>query len=131
MKKTFLFIAGFVGLITLTNAFGNHDNFKASVLPVATVSEQSVAVPVAPPQVTPTAPAPTVKAVVQEKEVEPTPSLSNDNHYTNVSGNEVHSPAYSNTVPSGASAICRDGTYSFSQHRRGTCSHHGGVDEWL
>jgi len=34
-------------------------------------------------------------------------------------------------VPSGASARCRDGTYSFSQHRSGTCSYHGGVSEWL
>jgi endonuclease YncB( thermonuclease family) len=33
--------------------------------------------------------------------------------------------------PYGATAICNDGTYSFSQHRRGTCSHHGGVREWL
>jgi hypothetical protein len=28
-------------------------------------------------------------------------------------------------------AICRDGTYSFSMHHRGTCSHHGGVARWL
>ncbi len=34
-------------------------------------------------------------------------------------------------VPAGATAICVDGTYSFSQHRRGTCSHHGGVRTWL
>jgi len=27
-------------------------------------------------------------------------------------------------------AICMDGTYSFSQTRRGTCSHHGGVRVW-
>ncbi|MFC4911398.1 DUF3761 domain-containing protein [Actinomadura gamaensis] len=33
--------------------------------------------------------------------------------------------------PSGASAVCRDGTLSYSQHRRGTCSHHGGVARWL
>lgn len=32
--------------------------------------------------------------------------------------------------PAGATALCRDGTYSFSQHRQGTCSHHGGVAEW-
>jgi hypothetical protein len=58
--------------------------------------------------------------------------LSNDNYYTNSAGNEVHSPAYSDDgVPPGASAICRDGTYSFSQSRRGTCSHHGGVAQWL
>ncbi|HEV7658377.1 MAG TPA: DUF3761 domain-containing protein [Allosphingosinicella sp.] len=30
----------------------------------------------------------------------------------------------------GASAKCRDGTYSHSKHRSGTCSHHGGVAEW-
>ncbi|MEY2665794.1 MAG: hypothetical protein RLZZ480_899 [Candidatus Parcubacteria bacterium] len=58
--------------------------------------------------------------------------LSNDNYYTNVDGNKVHSPAYSdNGVPAGASAQCRDGTYSFSQNRRGTCSGHGGVASWL
>lgn len=34
-------------------------------------------------------------------------------------------------APSGASARCRDGTYSYSRNRRGTCSHHGGVREWL
>ena len=57
--------------------------------------------------------------------------LSNDNYYTNSAGNEVHSPAYAPSIPAGASAICRDGTYSFSQNRRGTCSHHGGVAQWL
>lgn len=34
------------------------------------------------------------------------------------------------SVPSGASARCRDGTYSYSASRRGTCSHHGGVAVW-
>lgn len=33
--------------------------------------------------------------------------------------------------PAGATARCRDGTYSYSQNRRGTCSHHGGVAQWL
>jgi hypothetical protein len=58
-------------------------------------------------------------------------NLSNNNYYTNTSGSSVHSPAYSNNIPVGASAQCRDGTYSFSQSRRGTCSHHGGVSNWL
>jgi hypothetical protein len=57
--------------------------------------------------------------------------LSNDSHYKNSDGNTVHSPAYSNAVPAGATAQCRDGSYSFSQHRQGTCSHHGGVAQWL
>lgn len=33
--------------------------------------------------------------------------------------------------PSGATALCRDGTYSYSGSRRGTCSWHGGVAQWL
>lgn len=62
----------------------------------------------------------------------PPPQLSNDRHYTNSDGQQVHSPAYSPSgVPAGATAQCADGTYSFSQHRTGTCSHHGGVAKWL
>lgn len=59
--------------------------------------------------------------------------LSNNNYYTNSAGNQVHSPAYSadGSAPDGATAECVDGTYSFSQSRRGTCSHHGGVARWL
>ena len=34
-------------------------------------------------------------------------------------------------APLGATARCRDGTYSVSQDRRGTCSSHGGVTQWL
>ncbi|WP_442875763.1 DUF3761 domain-containing protein [Actinoallomurus sp. NBC_01490] len=32
--------------------------------------------------------------------------------------------------PSGATAKCKDGTLSYSQHHQGTCSHHGGVAIW-
>jgi hypothetical protein len=39
--------------------------------------------------------------------------------------------AASNTDPTGATAKCKDGTYSKSQHHSGTCSRHGGVAEWL
>jgi hypothetical protein len=35
------------------------------------------------------------------------------------------------SAPPGATARCNDGTYSYSQHHQGTCSHHGGVAEWL
>jgi len=58
-------------------------------------------------------------------------SGSHIKHYTNSSGNRVQSPTYYNSAPAGATALCWDGTYSFSQNRRGTCSHHGGVKIWL
>ncbi|MEV6594561.1 DUF3761 domain-containing protein [Streptomyces acidicola] len=32
--------------------------------------------------------------------------------------------------PRGATAKCKDGTYSYSAHFRGTCSGHGGVRYW-
>ena len=60
-------------------------------------------------------------------------NLSNHNTYTNRDGNTVHAPArsLSGKAPEGASARCRDGTYSFSRHHSGTCSRHGGVADWL
>lgn len=51
--------------------------------------------------------------------------------YINVDGVRVPSPVFSETRPAGSTARCRDGSYSFSQHRRGTCSYHGGVAEWF
>lgn len=52
-------------------------------------------------------------------------------YYTNSKGERVQSPTHYNSAPIGATALCRDGTYSFSRSRRGTCSHHGGVAKWL
>ena len=39
--------------------------------------------------------------------------------------------AQSSADPAGATAQCRDGSYSFSRTHSGTCSHHGGVGRWL
>ncbi|MHB1246168.1 MAG: DUF3761 domain-containing protein [Sulfuriferula sp.] len=60
-------------------------------------------------------------------------SLTSHHHYINKYGQDVHSPSksISGMDPAGASAQCRDGTYSFSKHHRGTCSRHGGVAEWM
>ncbi|MDT8911618.1 DUF3761 domain-containing protein [Amycolatopsis sp. PS_44_ISF1] len=49
-------------------------------------------------------------------------------YYVNSSGNCVHRPS---SNPAGATALCKDGSYSYSQHRSGTCSGHGGVKNWL
>lgn len=59
--------------------------------------------------------------------------LQTHNQYKNKAGNVVHSPSKSMTgaVPNDASAKCRDNSYSFSRIHRGTCSHHGGVAQWL
>ena len=123
-KKRYIIPLAIAGLLAI-NGSGNQVNQNSSSIQTSSVIEATL------PQEK------TINRVGGTKiNVAETPSnttLSNDNHYTNSVGNTVHSPAYTsdNSIPSGASAQCRDGTYSFSQSRRGTCSHHGGVAKWL
>jgi len=60
-------------------------------------------------------------------------TLIEQGSYINRDGYSVHKPAHtiSGAVPAGATAQCRDASYSFSMNHRGTCSHHGGVARWL
>lgn len=57
---------------------------------------------------------------------------SHQHYHSQRDGCDVHGPAKSRDggKPEGASAKCRDGTWSFSHSRSGTCSRHGGVDRW-
>ena len=73
--------------------------------------------------------APRASAPVAASAASASPHLVESGHYRNVDGASLHSPAHTDNgaVPAGASAQCRDGSYSFSRHHRGTCSHHGGV----
>ncbi|MGB8477990.1 MAG: DUF3761 domain-containing protein [Acidobacteriaceae bacterium] len=102
-------------------------SFSASAQQAQTTAPTTTPPPVVHHRATHPAKAPAPQAAPAAKPV----PLSNDNHYTNSSGNVVHLPAKAPSVPPGASAVCGDGSYSFSQHARGTCSHHGGVARWL
>jgi len=72
------------------------------------------------------------RAAAQNVTTSPT-ALVEQGSYTNKEGFEVHRPAHtvSGQAPAGASAQCRDGSYSFSMNHRGTCSRHGGVSRWI
>ena len=59
-------------------------------------------------------------------------------YYTNSSGHQVKRPCgdwrtNQGATPAGATALCGDGTYSYSEHpyARGTCSYHGGAVKYL
>lgn len=58
-------------------------------------------------------------------------NCTNNGTYVNSKGETVSRPENCPAPPKRATAQCRDGTYSFSRSRRGTCSHHGGVTKWL
>ena len=77
------------------------------------------------------------RKVKTKRRTQPTPSVTYTSqrrsvrYYTNVDGYMVQSPTRYNSAPADATALCRDGSYSFSRNRRGTCSYHGGVSRWL
>jgi len=88
------------------------------------------------PSLTPTAkptPTPTAKPT-------PTPTAAPTATPTAVPPQPVATPVpaapapaadpYAAATAAGASAVCADGSWSFSQNRSGTCSHHGGVHWW-
>jgi hypothetical protein len=60
-------------------------------------------------------------------------NLQSHGCYLKRNGASVHQPAKPNDStqpPANATARCSDGSYSYSQNRSGTCSHHGGVASW-
>jgi len=62
---------------------------------------------------------------------QPKANCTDNGTYVNSKGQTVKRPENCSGAPQGATAQCRDGTYSFSRSRRGTCSHHAGVAKWL
>ncbi|WP_410651763.1 DUF3761 domain-containing protein [Amycolatopsis sp. cmx-4-54] len=89
----------------------------------------------------------TTAAVEVPKQVEPKPTRTppkttqaakapnlvecGSDYYRNTVGVCVHRPSAGPGAADGATALCKDGSYSYSQNRRGTCSGHGGVRTWL
>jgi hypothetical protein len=68
---------------------------------------------------------------IQPQQQKSEPKCADNGTYVNSKGETVKRPENCSSAPQGATAQCRDGTYSFSRSRRGTCSHHGGVAKWL
>lgn len=80
---------------------------------------------------TPQSPPPDQSQQQQQHKQQQKPKCSDNGTYVNSKGETVKRPESCTAAPEGATAQCRDGSYSFSHSRRGTCSHHGGVAKWL
>jgi Protein of unknown function (DUF3761) len=94
----------------------------ASILALATILFTSLSAQT--PQPSPTQP-------TRQQQQKSQPKCTDNGTYVNSKGETVKRPESCSAAPQGATAQCRDGSYSFSQSRRGTCSHHGGVAKWL
>jgi hypothetical protein len=77
------------------------------------------------------APQPSPNQPTPQQQQKSQPKCADNGTYVNSKGETVKRPENCSAAPKGATAQCRDGSYSFSQSRRGTCSHHGGVAKWL
>jgi len=123
-KTVFRILICLLGLSSLVQGSPNH----LSPVYAAMQQAQTTQTQQAPP---PAAPRSKKAVAASSTTTSQAPVLSNNSHYVNSSGIVVHSPARATSAPAGASAVCGDGSYSFSQHHQGTCSHHGGVSRWL
>lgn len=124
-----LVVIAVVGIANASPSPTPTDSAKPAAVDVPTTSETAITTtaPVETPEPAPVdAPAPTPAPVAAPK-----PKTCAAGYYLNVDDNCISSPVAAPSTPAGATAECRDGTYSFSQHRSGTCSHHGGVARWL
>jgi hypothetical protein len=78
-----------------------------------------------------TATAATSKVKAKPAPHKPEKASVTPDYYTNSKGEKIKSPAPAATVPADATAACKDGTYSFSKQKSGTCNGHKGVKKWL
>jgi hypothetical protein len=99
-------------------------SFRTLILAVAMLASTGMVADVA------SAAPPHQSAALMASPIAPTKACP-PGYYRNSSGKCVHRPVTTPKAPNGATAKCRDGTYSFSQHRSGTCSGHKGVGAWL
>lgn len=137
-KNKKIIVGGIIGFLILAATLNNHSptSTNANITQPAD-AKQTTNIPAGTEQAAPTVtaqetpqPAPTPVAAPAPAPA-PKPKTCDSGYYINSDGNCVQSPTYAPSAPAGATAECRDGTYSFSQHRSGTCSHHGGVARWL
>jgi hypothetical protein len=96
-------------------------NRETTSSPTAVISpfptQTALPIPTASPTASPTAPTATPTATPSPTKEPATPK-------------PAPADPYADAKAAGATAICHDGTWSFSAHRSGTCSKHGGVHWW-
>jgi hypothetical protein len=74
----------------------------------------------------------TSEDIRQEKQNHGTEAANSGGLWSRMAGRQAKPPERtSKKSGSAATALCKDGSSSYSQHHSGTCSGHGGVEKWL
>ena len=110
---------------------GNIDTFDTPTDPVTTETTTTTDAPETTTTIVPVTEIPQIPVTQAAAPPANTESGCGSDSYVNVDGQCVHDPESAASAPAGATARCKDGTYSFSKHHSGTCSGHHGVAEWL
>ncbi len=103
---------------------------KTATAPAKGTTNQTVKTPAAPP----TATAPATKPAPAPKTTAPAPAPKTA--AAPAPAPAPAAPAAKAVAPASNAAVdataeCKDGSYSHSKHRSGTCARHGGVKQWL
>lgn len=88
-------------------------------------SSSSGAATASTPSSSPAASAPPASGAAMKAAAPATPAASG------TSSSSSSKSTTGNTDPTGATAKCKDGTYSKAKTHSGACSKHGGVDQWM
>jgi len=70
----------------------------------------------------------------QEQQNHGTEAAQSGGFWSRMAGRSARPPERTTSRKSGSAtptAVCKDGSKSYSQHHSGTCSGHGGVEKWL
>jgi Protein of unknown function (DUF3761) len=112
----------------------NGENAGGEATPSALASDPATALAApseSPPTEEPTSPAPrpttSHKPQAPQKPQKRTPPRRPAPAPRKVPHRAVHHAPKAPAHPAGATAECRDGTFSYAAHHQGACSHHGGV----
>lgn len=100
---------------------------SATSTPAATASDAPTATPPTPTRTATHRPAPVTTTHPPAPTVHHTASSGSGSGSGSGGSGGTHRTEAPVAPGGGATAKCNDGTYSYSQHHQGTCSHHGGV----
>ena len=130
MKTKILLLTALFALVALAMACGNSPaNSNNAVKPANTVASTPIVVSTANSAPVNTSPGNKMSGTPATSMAGNKPPMSTGAPNPAAADEPMNKVATTKKPPKGATAVCKDGTYSFSKTDAGQCSGHGGVDK--